>query len=124
MGLWGHAAWDNDIAADWFHAFFDGIRLDERIAEAFIDRNDLPVIRAACFILSTLGRRYVWPGDLTRLANLLEEGINLLSRIAKPTPEDMTDNDFLEYWGDDPAFNKAVRTQIKELRKRRAEIRT
>jgi hypothetical protein len=122
MGAWGSEIWDNDEAADWFGDFFKGIKANARIRNAFKDRNDIPVIRAACFILGSLGHVYVWPGDLDELKQLLEEGIELLSRIAKPTDEDLEDNDFLEYWDDDPKLIKSVKAQIAELRKRRDEF--
>jgi hypothetical protein len=122
MGAWGFEPWDDDSAADWFHRFFKGVNANARISRAFKDRNNLPVIRGACFLLASLGRPYVWPGDPEELKELLERGIELLSRIAKPSDEDRDDDDFLEYWDDDPAFIKAVRVQIAELRKRRAEL--
>ncbi len=122
MGAWGVEPWDNDLAADWFHEFFKGVNVNARIRRAFKDPNDLPVIRAACFILASLGRVYVWPGDLAELKQLLEQGIALLSRMAKPSARDLEDDDFLEYWDDDPDFLKSVRAQIAQLRKRRAGL--
>jgi hypothetical protein len=122
MGAWGREAWNNDLAADWFHDFFKGVNANARIARAFKDQNDLCVIRAACFILGSLGRVYVWPGDLDGLGELLDQGIALLTRMAKPTADDLDDDDFLEYWDDDPEFRKGVRAQLAELRKRRAEL--
>jgi hypothetical protein len=122
MGAWGFEPWDDDLAADWFADFFKGVNANARLKKAFKDRNDLPVIRAACFLLGTLGRAYVWPGDLDELKQLLEQGITLLSRMARPTEEDKDDDDFLEYWDDTPAFLKAVRAQIVQLRQRRAEL--
>jgi hypothetical protein len=123
MGAWGLEAWENDEAADWFHRFFRGVNVNARIRAAFRDRNDLPVIRAACFLLGILGRPYVWPGDLGELRELLERGIALLARMAKPSAEDRGDDDFLEYWDDDPDFRKAVRAQLTQLRKRHEELR-
>jgi hypothetical protein len=124
MGAWGIEPWDNDLAADWFYDFFKGVKANARIKKAFKDRNDLPVIRGACFILGALGRVYVWPDDLDELKQLLEQGIELLSRMAKPSKEDRADDDFLEYWEDDPQFLKSVRSQIAELRQRRAAFPT
>ena len=122
MGAWDFEAWGNDLAADWFGEFFKGINANARIRKAFKDRNDLCVIRAACFILGSLGRVYVWPGDLDELKQLLDQGIELLSRMVKPTAEDLDDGDFVEYWDDDPELRKSIRAQIAELRKRRAEL--
>jgi hypothetical protein len=123
MGAWGHEPWGNDLAADWFGEFFSGISADARIRKAFKDPNDLCVIRAACYVLGSLGRVYVWPGDLDKLGPLLDRGIELLSRMARPSAEDLEDDDFLEYWDDDPEFLKSVKSQLRELRKRRAELR-
>jgi hypothetical protein len=122
MGAWDFEPWGNDLAADWFARFFKGVKANARIRQAFRDRNDLPVIRAACFLLASLGRPYVWPGDLQELKELLNQGIGHLSRMVRPSAEDREDNDFLEYWDDDPDFLKAVRTQLRDLRQRRAEL--
>jgi hypothetical protein len=122
MGAWGFEPWADDLAADWFHSFFRDVNANARIRRAFKDRNDLPVIRAACFVLGTLGRAGVWPGDLGELKHLLDEGVSLLSRVARPSAADRQDNDFLEYWDDDPDFLRAVRAQVVELRKRRTEL--
>ncbi len=123
MGAWDIDPWGNDLAADWFAEFFRGIKANARIRKAFKDRNDLPVIRAASFVLGALGYVYVWPDDLKELRALLDQGIALLERMAKPRKADLEDDDFLEYWDDDPEFRKAVRSQIAELRKRREELR-
>jgi hypothetical protein len=122
MGAWDSDPWGNDLAADWYARFFEGIEANARIRQAFEDRNDLPVIRAACFLLGALGRAYVWPDNLDELATLLDEGIALLSRMARPSKADLEDDDFLEYWDDDPVFRKSVRSQIAELRKRRRDL--
>ena len=62
MGAWGDDPWDNDLAADWFHDFFRGVKANVRIRKAFKDPNDLPVIRGACFLLGALGRPCRRPG--------------------------------------------------------------
>jgi hypothetical protein len=122
MGAWGSEPWDNDLAADWFHSFFKGIDANARIRKAFKDPNDIPVIQGGCFLLGCLGRPYVRPGDLNELKQLLDQGISLLSRMAKPTAEDLENDDFLEYWEDAPEFLKAMQGQLTQLRKRRAEL--
>jgi hypothetical protein len=45
-----------------------------------------------------------------------------MARMAKPTKADLDDDDFMEYWDDDPAFLKAVRAELRELRKRLDEL--
>ena len=122
MGAWGNEPWGNDLTADWFQEFFGGLKANARIRKAFKDRNDLCVIRAACWILGTIGRVYVWPDDLDGLRELLDQGIALMTRIAKPSQEDLEDGDFLEYWDDDPEFLKALRSEIAVLKKRRSDF--
>jgi hypothetical protein len=70
MGAWGTAAWDNDLAADWFGNLFDKTKLARHVEKA-LDYSDLEEyaaeIRAAAWVLATLGRVYVWPvSDLER----------------------------------------------------------
>ncbi len=122
MGMWGYEPWGNDLAADWFREFFGRMKANARIRRAFKDRNDLCVIRAACWILGTLGRVYVWPDDLNELRELLDQGIALMQRFAKPSAADLADGDFCEYWDDDPELLKALRAEIKVLQKRRSEF--
>ncbi len=122
MGAWDTDPWGNDLAADWYASFFRGVKANARIRKAFKDKNDLPVIRAACHLLGALGRVYVWPDDLDELRELLDQGMELLSRMARPSKADREDDDFLEYWDDDPEFRKSVRAQLAELRKRRADL--
>jgi hypothetical protein len=119
MGAWGTAAWDNDAAADWFQDFFGDLDLNAKIKEAFELEDGYDEIRAACFILGSLGRVYVWKGDLDELTELLEQGIVLLSKMIDANDEE---NDFLEMWDNNPEVIASVQEQIKELQARRAGI--
>ncbi len=122
MGAWGTEPWDNDEAADWFNEFFEGIDVNARIRETFREFDDnQDRIRAACFILGTLGRVYVWPGDLDELKQLLDRGTELLSRMLSPLEGD---EDFVAAWtGEDrPAVVASIQEQIAQLKARRAEI--
>ena len=122
MGAWGTEPWDNDEASDWFGEFFQGIDANARIRETFLEFGDnQDRIRAACFILGTLGRVYVWPGDLDELKQLLERGTELLSRMLSPLEGD---EDFVEAWTDEarPAVVASIQQQIAQLKERRAEI--
>jgi len=112
MGAWGSNPWDSDGAADWFSEFFEGIDVDARIDAAFEYDDDYDQIRAACYLLAVLGRAYVWPGDLERLDDHLERGIELLSEMVEP------DSDFRELCEDDPEIIEAVRGEIAELEAR------
>ncbi|MEZ0229424.1 MAG: DUF4259 domain-containing protein, partial [Planctomycetota bacterium] len=66
MGTWGYKCWENDAAADWFLELFEGLELAERISATF-DRDNPDEIRAACHVLTQLGRIYVWPGEGKKL---------------------------------------------------------
>ena len=109
MGAWGSAPWQTDGAADWFGDVFAGIDLDARIGEAFEYDDDYDRVRAACYLLAVLGRSTVWPGDLERLDDHLERGIELLTEMVEP------DSEFRELWEDDPDVIAAVRSEIAQL---------
>lgn len=116
MGTWGTSPWDSDDAADWFSEFFDGVDVDARIASALEYDDDYGQIRAACYMLTMIGRTYVWPGDLENLEMLLDLGIQRL--------QDMLDEDseFRELWEDDEEVIEAVTNELASLKDRRSEI--
>lgn len=118
MGAWGTAVWDNDSAADWFQDFFGDLDLNAKIKKAFEMEDEHDEIRAACFILGSLGRVYVWKGDLDELKVLLEQGIALLSKMIDAENED---NYFLESWESNPEVIASVQAQIAELHARLQE---
>lgn len=119
MGAWDVEPWDNDTAADWFGDFFDDLKI-EKLQEAFKHYDDYDTIRAACYVLQSLGRIYVWPGErLDDLKPLLEKGIEHLTNMIEPPNDDW---DFLELWDDNPEVVESVRQQIAELKARRTGI--
>jgi hypothetical protein len=70
MGAWGSAACDNDLAADWFANLFEKTKLARHV-EKTLNQKALEEyaaeIRAAAWLLATLGRVYIWPiADLER----------------------------------------------------------
>jgi HEAT repeat protein len=86
MGAWGSAAWDNDLAADWFAELFETTKLARRV-EKTLNRRDLeeyaPEIRAAAYVLIALGRNYVWPVDeLERHLQLAISKLEALRELA------------------------------------------
>ena len=95
MGAWGSAPWHNDAAADWFGDVFAGIDIDAHIADAFQYDDDYDRVRAACYLLAVLGHSAVWPGELERLDDHLERGIELLNDMVEPG------SDFRELWEDE-----------------------
>jgi hypothetical protein len=119
MGAWGFEPWENDEAVDWFDWFFGDLDVNARIRQAFDGENNHDEVRAACFLLGTLGRTYVWPGDLDELKGLLDEGIARLQRMIDP---DGPDHYYLESWGAPDELEKSVKAQIRELWARRARF--
>ncbi len=97
MGSWGTKAWDSDAAADWFNEAFDGALLDSKLDEAFEHEDNYDEIRAACYVLTTLGRsRYIWPGDLDRLEGHVARGAALMADMLDPRTE--SGEEMLELW--------------------------
>ncbi len=120
MGAWGVQPWENDHAADWNAGFFADLDIGALWA-AFKNYDAWDEIRAACYVLQTLGRVYVWPAEhLDALKALLEKGIEHLDKMLHP-PD--TSWDYLEMWGNSPEVVASVQQQLDELRARRASIR-
>lgn len=115
MGAWGSSPWDSDGAADWFTEFFEGIDVDSRIEAALEYDDEYDQIRAACYMLNTIGRIYVWPGDLEKLEEHLERGIKLLTAMLKP------DSEFRELYEEDDEVIEAVGQELEDLKERLAE---
>lgn len=109
MGAWGAKPWENDRAADWFHAVFDGMNIDTYIDEAFECYDNYEEIRAACYLLDVLGAPTIWPGQLERLGEHIETGTDLLTQMIAPG------SDFLELWGNDPRVIAEIQEQIDAL---------
>lgn len=109
MGAWGVEPWANDSAADWFHDFFANLNVDA-MRNVFKHYDAWDEIRAACYVLQSLGRVYVWPAErLEDLKELLDMGINHLDKMLRPPSPDW---DFLELWGETPEVIAAVNQQL------------
>jgi hypothetical protein len=118
MGAWGTEPWDNDGAADWLGDLFGELNVPA-IADALELDDDHETVRAACYVLQSLGRVYVWPAaHLKDLKPLLKKGIERLERMIDPSSTD----DFLELWDSDPDVIKSVQWQIAELRNRSEKV--
>lgn len=115
MGAWGASPWDSDGAADWFTEFFEDIDVDARIAAALVYDDEYDQIRAACYMLNTIGRIYVWPGDLEKLEELLGRGIELLAAMLE------SDSEFRELYEEDDAVIEAVEKELADLKERLAD---
>lgn len=114
MGAWGEKPWENDGAADWFSI------LMERIDTTFIlDQAELmsetpdgyeDEIRAVSYILSYLGRNYIWPiEEIVRLKSIKIELTGILEGMLAP------ESDFLELWDNDEVVKQEIRKEIQQL---------
>jgi hypothetical protein len=118
VGTWGHEPWDNDNAADWYGDFFQDLKVDSLNEVFAVEEDDSDEFRAACFVLQTLGRGYVWPAKRHKdLVSLLDRAIVRLEAMIKPGSE------FLDEWNNSPQVVESVKWQIDELKARRASIR-
>jgi hypothetical protein len=119
MGTWGVEPWEDDEAADWFADMFQDLKVENIQAALQFDDN-FAEIRAACYVLQTLGRVYIWPVEhLDELKVLLDTGIELLTNILNPPDQAW---DYLELWDNDPEIITSVQQQLAELKERRAGI--
>jgi len=119
IGAWGVEPWESDGAADWFADMFGDLKI-EMMREALKYYDAYDEIRAACYVLQTLGRVYVWPAARhDDLKELLDKGIKLLTNMLNPPSADW---DFLELWGRDPKVIASVQKQLDELKARRSKI--
>ena len=62
MGAWGEGPLQNDRAADWLHELLDGTGFCDRVAQGLAS-GDPDQVRAAAWLVTVLGRVYVWPID-------------------------------------------------------------
>ena len=81
MGTWDSGAWENDSAADWFGDMFDATGLAKYVEETLNgDTEEFhEEIRAAAYILVSLGKTFIWPID--DLDNHLALAISKLEQI-------------------------------------------
>jgi len=120
MGDWSFAPWGTDEAADWFARFWRGEGVAPVLEE--IERFDpreqrYESLRAAAYLLQTLGIAYVWPADrLPSLKPALDKAIAILENFLAPPDGDWG---FLDLWSHDPGAVAAVEEQIAALKVRR-----
>jgi hypothetical protein len=107
MGAWGTTAWDNDGAADWFGDMFDTTGLAKYVRETL--QRDVEEyhedVRAAAYLVISLGRVYIWPID--ELDNDLALAIAKLEAIKA-----------LEIYQEVPEFVTAIDEEIALLKSR------
>ncbi|QNH22944.1 hypothetical protein HEP73_03893 [Xanthomonas sp. GW] len=123
MGDWNTQPWANDEAADWFQRFWkahDISLLIDEINGFDPSQERYDSIRAASYLLQTLGIAYVWPSRyLEDLKPLLESAIEILSNMLDPP--DATWG-FIDMWGDNPQVMEAVQEQIAALKVRLGDL--
>jgi hypothetical protein len=107
MGAWGTAAWENDGAADWFGETFDATGLARHVEETLNGdpEDDHQEIRAAAYLLATLGRVFIWPVD--DLDRHLALAISKLEAIRE-----------MDIYQEAPSFVEAIDAEIGVLRSR------
>lgn len=124
MGDWSREPWGNDEAADWFHVFWknsDFSLLINEIENFSPEEERYDSVRAACYLLQTIGIVYVWPvRHMDILKDLLIKSISILTNMLNPPNENWG---FLDMWGNDPEVIKAVESQIEILRVRLSELK-
>ncbi|EDS4738631.1 hypothetical protein B0C58_004678 [Salmonella enterica subsp. enterica serovar Oranienburg] len=125
MGDWSREPWGNDEAVDWFHVFWkkNDISLLIKEIEDFSPEDErYDSVRAACYLLQTIGVVYVWPVRHREiLKDLLNKSISILTNMISPPDEKWG---FLDMWGNDSEVIKSVESQIEILKIRLSEIKT
>ena len=82
MGTWGMSPWENDAAAAWFGHVMEnsGLPLMVEAALALDAEEYHEDIRAAAYVLLSLGRPFIWP--IEKLDEHLKLAIQKLRQIA------------------------------------------
>jgi len=109
MGAWGVKAYENDSAADWFVGVFDTVA--EKVQELLdspVDKRLYPEYRAAAWMLTKIGRTYVYPSDV--LGDHLSKLHDRLQTIRN-------DKDWMDSWVDQDAITKEMDEQILQIQR-------
>lgn len=118
MGDWSSEPWGNDEAADWFHMFWknsDFSLLINEIENFSPEDERYDSVRAASYLLQTIGIVYIWPvRHMDILKDLLIKSISILENMLNPPNEDWG---FLDMWGGDIEVIRSVESQIVMLKK-------
>jgi Domain of unknown function (DUF4259) len=63
MGVWGYQPWESDMASDWYANLFQNTNLAENVRKTLnLDVKEYyEEVRAAAYLLTVLGHKYIWP---------------------------------------------------------------
>lgn len=89
--------------------------MEGRISSGLEDEN-ADRSRAAAYLLTFLGRPYVWPGEPAALGKLLDRAIARMESLA-------ADDSYLSRFDDREGLLRSVAQTVGELQLRRNEIR-
>jgi hypothetical protein len=119
MGDWSFKPWGNDEATDWFQRLWKGKDFTQVVdeIEQFDPRAEkYDQLRAAAYLLETLGNPYMWPSSQQgKLKPLLVKAIAILEKMVDPPDASWG---FLDMWGNHPKVVESVREQIASLQAR------
>ena len=109
MGAWGEKAYENDSAADWFGGVFDTVAEKvQALLDAPVEERLYPEYRAAAWMLTKIGRTYVYPTDS------LDDH---LSKLHDRLQTIRNDKDWMDSWQDQDTIKKEMDDQILQMQR-------
>lgn len=109
MGAWGEKAYENDSAADWFNDVFEPVSKQvQALLDAPVEERLYPEYRAAAWMLTKIGRTFVYPSD--KLDDHLSKLHDRLQTIRN-------DKDWMDSWVDQAAITKEMDDQILQMQR-------
>lgn len=109
MAAFGTRAYESDSAADWFADVFTPVSQKiQELLDSPVDENLYPEYRAAAWMLTKIGRTFVYPADK------LDDH---LSRLHDRLQTIRADKDWMECWRDQDAIKKEMDDQILQMQR-------
>lgn len=109
MGSWGEKAYENDCAADWFGGVFGTVSEKvQALLDLPVEKMLYPEYRAAAWMLTKIGRTFVYPPDV--LDKHLSELHDRLQTIRN-------DKDWIDSWVDQEVITKEMDDQILQIQR-------
>jgi hypothetical protein len=89
MGAWGMAPWENDGAADWFIDAIVNSELPAKVEAALMLDAEVyhEDIRAAAYVLLSLGRNFIWPVVARAAVHDVVPATAIDVGVARPGPD-------------------------------------